>query len=241
MSRPGHLAYLIVRRIEERDAGVTLVLDGTLPAEPGQFVMAWLPGVEERPLAVMDDAPLSLTICEVGPFTCAVCALQPGDRLWIRGPFGRGFPRSGRRHLLVGGGSGIAALTLLAARLIERGDEVRVVLGARTADQLMLGWRFEALGCRLVLATDDGSEGLRGTALDAAADAIADGWPDAVYGAGPEPMLRALAESAVRAHIPCWVSLEAVMRCGIGVCGSCHCGDKLVCVDGPVFAAGEVF
>ncbi|MCH5373711.1 MAG: hypothetical protein JJ992_07020, partial [Planctomycetes bacterium] len=82
--------------IPEGEAGVTLVLDGALPAQPGQFVMAWLPGVEERPLSVMDDAPLSLTVAAVGPFTQALCALQPGDRLWVRGPYGRGFELAGR-------------------------------------------------------------------------------------------------------------------------------------------------
>lgn len=237
MSSGMPVAYRVVRRVAERQAGVTLVLDGALPAEPGQFVMAWLPGVEERPLAVMDDDPLALTVCEVGPFTCAICALRPGDRVWIRGPLGQGFRPAGRRHLLLGGGSGVASLPLLARRLHERGDEVHVVVGARTRDQVMLSWRFEELGCDVTVATEDGSEGLRGTTLDAAADAIAAGRPDALYGCGPEAMLRALAERAAEWDLPCWVSLERVMRCGIGVCGSCHCGEKLVCVDGPVFPA----
>lgn len=240
MSSGLHTAYRVVRRVQEGAAGVSLVLDGTLAAEPGQFVMAWLPGVEERPLAVMDDDPLSLTVCEVGPFTCALCALRPGDRLWVRGPFGHGFGLHGRRHLLVGGGSGTASLTLLAKVARSRGHDVTAVLGARAAEGLMLEWRFREAGARVALTTDDGTAGARGTVLEAVGPLLAEGWPDAVYGCGPEPMLRAL-DARARAHsVPCWVSLERVMRCGIGVCGSCHCGERLVCADGPVFRAEDV-
>ncbi len=241
MSDGKHVAYRIVRRIVEGEAGVTLVFDGRMPAAPGQFVMAWLPGVEERPLAVMDNDPLSLTVCSVGPFTAAVCALQPGDRLWLRGPLGRGFTLHGRRHLLVGGGSGTASLTLLAKAARARGDEVVAAVGARSCQGLMLGWRFALAGARLVTSTDDGSEGLQGTVLAAVEGLLADGWPSAVYACGPEAMLQALHQRTREAGLPCWVSLERVMRCGIGVCGSCHCGGRLVCADGPVFSAEDVF
>ncbi len=232
-----HRALRVARVVREGDAGCTLVLDGALPAEPGQFVMAWLPGVEERPYTIMDDDPLSLTVAEVGPFSRALCARQPGDRLWVRGPLGHGFALAGSRHLLVGGGSGIASLTLLAERAMARGDQVIAVIGARTAGQLMLDWRLAELGAQVIVATDDGSRGYHGTAL-AAARAYIDGrWPEAVYACGPEGMLRALAGATEAAGLPCQVSLERTMRCGLGVCGNCHCGDRLVCRDGPVFEA----
>ena len=230
-----HRAYRVKETIAEGEAGLTLLLDAALAAAPGQFVMVWLPGVEERPLAVVDTSPLTLTVCRVGPFTCAMCALRPGDRLWVRGPFGQGFPVHGRRHLLVGGGSGVASLALLAREARARGHEVQVVLGARNAGGLMLGRLFTAHGCSLHLATDDGSAGLHGTTIDAAAPLLAGEPPDAIYGCGPEPMLQALTALAQQRRIPCWVSRERVMRCGIGVCGACHCGDRLVCVVGPVF------
>lgn len=232
-----HTAFRVVATVPERSAGVTLVLDGTLPAEPGQFVMAWLPGIEERPFSIMDDDPLSLTVAAIGPFTRALCALQVGDRLWVRGPFGRGFPLSGARHLLIGGGSGAASLTLLAKRLRAQRREVVAVIGARTASQLMLPWKFAPLGIYPLLATDDGTAGARGTALDAARDPLDARWPDSVYACGPEPMLRAVAARTRALGLPCWVSLERAMKCGIGVCGNCHLGDQLVCHDGPVFPA----
>ena len=220
----------------EGRAGITLVTDAALPAQPGQFAMIWLPGVEERPYSIVDDAPLTLTVAEVGPFSAALAALRPGDRLWARGPYGHGFVLAGRRHLLIAGGSGAASLISLARRARARGDDVTVVLGARSADLLMLAWRFEGEGLSPILATDDGSVGFQGTALQAATPALS-ARPDAVYACGPEAMLRAVAERALELSIPCQVSVERVMRCGLGVCGQCHCGDRLVCTDGPVFSS----
>ena len=230
-----HTPYTVVAVRPEGGCGVTLRLDARLVAAPGQFVMAWLPGIEERPLCLMDDAPASLTIADVGPFTHACCALAPGDRIWLRGPYGHGFAPLGQRPLLLAGGCGAAALALLAQRFRAQGTPVTVVVGARSAAGLMLAWRYDELGCRVVLATDDGSTGYHGTSLDAAAPH----WPaaDAIYACGPEPMLRAVARRARETGTPSWISLERVMKCGIGVCGSCHCGDRLVCADGPVFAS----
>ncbi len=240
MSDGLHTAYRITRRIEEGSAGITLVLDGALPAEPGQFVMVWLPGVEERPLAVVDDAPVTLTIRRVGEFTCAMCALDAGDRIWVRGPFGHGFPLTAERPLLIGGGSGVASLALLAKRYLAQHKPVTVALGARTSDELMLDWRFRDLGCRVMLTTDDGSCGQTGTVVEATDSLMAHHGCDAVFACGPEPMLRALLARCRQYGLPYWVSLERVMRCGIGICGSCHCGDRLVCSDGPVFEASEI-
>ncbi len=226
--------------IREGAAGVTLILNGTIPADAGQFVMVWLPDVGERPFSVMDDQPLSLTIADVGPFSHALCGLSAGDRLWIRGPYGHGFRIEGRRHLLVAGGSGAASLALVAKAARRQGDLVTVILGARTVDQLILRWRFEDLECQLFIATDDGSEGYQGTVLDllqAREDIDA---ADMVYGCGPEPMLMALAQYAREHDVDLQVSVEAVMKCGLGVCGNCHRGDRLVCSDGPVFS-GKVY
>ncbi len=259
-----HRAFRVTRAIPEGRAGATLILNGALLAQPGQFVMVWLPGIEERPFTLMDDDPASLTVASVGPFTHALCALRAGDRLWLRGPFGHGFALQGSRHLLVGGGSGTASLTLLAKRARSQGHELTAILGARTAKLLMLPWRFEELSCHVILATDDGSLGHHGTVLDAARCLFpspqwgegqgegtprlqsgegwgeGDPWPWDLYACGPEPMLRALATQAVALHLPCWVSMERIMKCGIGLCGSCHCGAKLVCTDGPVFSAQEM-
>jgi dihydroorotate dehydrogenase electron transfer subunit len=235
-----HCAFRVLHVVEEGTAGVSLIMDGALKSEPGQFVMAWLPGVDERPFSIVDDDPLTLTVARVGPFTDALAAVNPGERVWVRGPFGRGFRPLGQRHLIVGGGCGAAALALLAKRARAAGHEVIVGLGARSADRVMLRWRFEELGCLVKIATDDGSAGLGGTALDLARPDLESRWPDAVYACGPEPMLRALAMRCDELGLPCSVSIEAVMKCGMGVCGSCSHGDRLVCQDGPVFSAQEL-
>lgn len=241
MSADPHRCLRVRQRLPEGAVGATLVLDGEMPAEPGQFVMVWLPGIEERPFAVVSEAPLRLCVQAVGPFTRTLSALSPGERVWVRGPYGHGFRLQGARHLLVGGGSGVASLTLLAEAARRRGDAVRVVLGARSADQLMLAWRFAELGCHLTLTTDDGSAGLRGTVLDGIQAITEGGWqPQAIYACGPEAMLAAVVERAEALATPCQVSLERVMKCGLGVCGHCHCGEFLVCQDGPVFDAAQV-
>jgi dihydroorotate dehydrogenase electron transfer subunit len=188
----------------------------------------------------MDDDPLSLTVAAVGPFTRALASLEPGVRLWVRGPFGHGFPRVEGPHLLIGGGSGSASLALLAKAARARGQEVVAVVAARAADLLMLPWRFEELGCQVIVATDDGSRGLHGTALDAASYWLDGPWPDVVHACGPEPMLLAVARRCTERQLPCWVAAEREMKCGLGVCGHCHCGELLVCQDGPVFT-GEAF
>jgi dihydroorotate dehydrogenase electron transfer subunit len=247
-----HRVYRVARRVVEGSVGVTLDLVGEsagqpMHVQPGQFVMVWLPRIEERPFSVVDADgdgrnTLTLTIAAIGPFTEALCALHPGDRLWIRGPYGRGYTLIGEKHLFIGGGSGAASLFLLARRAAELGHTLTVVLGARSASQLMLVERFRALSqvhskVFVKLATDDGSIGFHGTALDAA-QAVAGsptfGHCDSVYACGPEVMLRAVCAAAVERNVPCQVSLERVMKCGLGICGACHCGDRLICYDGPV-------
>lgn len=221
--------------VTEGQAGTTLVLDGALACQAGQFVMVWVPGVEERPFTLMDDDPVSLTVADVGPLTHALCGLAPGDYVWLRGPYGRGYEVRGDRLLLLGGGSGIASLALIARRASLAGCTVRAVIGARTASQLMLAWHMADLCSEIILATDDGSRGYHGTVLQAGAGWRS--WATGIYACGPEKMLQALVDSLTPDDPPCWVNLERVMRCGIGVCGSCHCGPHLVCLDGPVFPA----
>jgi len=131
-------------------------------------------------------------------------------------------------------------LALLAKVARAAGHQVIAALGARTADLLMLRWRFEALGCQVMVATEDGSVGHHGTVLDAVQQLLDDRWPDGVYTCGPEAMLRAVASHVDTVGLPCWVSMERAMKCGIGVCGTCHFGDRLVCRDGPVFEGREV-
>jgi dihydroorotate dehydrogenase electron transfer subunit len=238
----------------ESDKVRTLTLDLCLEAEPGQFVMAWLPGVDEKPFSLASAEPVALTIARVGPFTTAVHSLEPGDRLWVRGPLGQPFSlpkgvefrEEGRERqgtsgtwppascLLVAGGYGVAPLCFLAERLLAAGWAATVVVGARNAADVILVERLARLGVRTVVTTDDGSLGEQGLATDAAARLLEQGAYAAVYACGPEPMLLAVERLARAGRLPAQVSHERLMRCGFGVCGSCTRQGWLVCRDGPV-------
>lgn len=224
----------------------TFVLDGALEATPGQFVMAWLPGLDEKPFSLANADPVGLTIAAVGPFSRAVHQLMVGDLLWIRGPLGRGFrlPQESRQKLLlVGGGYGVAPMLFLAQSALETGHHVMMIIGAKRKADLILADAFRELDVLLYLTTEDGSAGMRGRVTDAMRLIFADtpARPGIVYACGPTAMLEAIAHVCQTEHIPYQLAWEAYMRCGIGLCGSCEVGDGwLTCLDGPVFEVNPV-
>lgn len=235
----GHLPrpYSIREVHVENPTTRTLVLDGEMQAMPGQFVMTWLPGLDEKPFSISASAPISLTVDRIGPFTAAMHGLAAGDRIWLRGPFGQGFALCQGPLLIVSGGCGVAPLHYLAQVARQAGRRVLAVLGAHTAEGLIFPDHFARMGCCVAIATDDGSAGQKGTAVDVASTILQQGAIplDTLYACGPEPMLQAAYRLAQRHGLPCQLSYEAYMRCGIGVCGSCARGGCLVCRDGPVF------
>jgi dihydroorotate dehydrogenase electron transfer subunit len=234
-------AMRIVEIRKENRQTKTFVLDGALAATPGQFVMAWLPGVDEKPFSLADASPVTLTIAAVGPFSRALHGLAVGERLWVRGPLGRGYvlPDQAGAALLIGGGYGVAPLRFLAEQLLRVGQPVSMIVGARTVEQLLLTQAVLDLGIPLWLTTEDGSAGLRGLVTDAfepAMCATPDGRVAMVYACGPTGMLQAVAARCAALDVPVQLSWEAHMRCGIGLCGSCEVGSGwLTCLDGPVF------
>jgi dihydroorotate dehydrogenase electron transfer subunit len=234
--------------------------------DPGQFVML-SPGVLAsaprsdpllpRPMAVYRErsepggAVLEILFKRHGRGTALLADARPGQRVRLVGPLGRPFapPPSGERAVLVAGGTGIASVYELAARrLRDTGSgapEPLVLLGARSADDLMGEADFSALGAPLRIATEDGSRGTRGLVTDLLEAALADGVPSSVYACGPTAMMRRAAEIAARRGRACAVSLENPMACGFGVCLGCAAplrsgGFALVCRDGPVLDAADV-
>jgi len=183
----------------------------------------------------------------MGRGTQLLAETRAGERVRLVGPLGAPFPmpRAGERALLVGGGTGIASLYELAHRARQRGA-VEVLLGARSAADLMGRSDFAALGVGLRVATEDGSAGARGLVTELLEAELA-GAADAplVYACGPTPMMRRAAELAAAHGRRCVVSLENHMACGFGVCLGCAVpraggGFALVCRDGPVLDAGAV-
>jgi dihydroorotate dehydrogenase electron transfer subunit len=238
LHRPARVLDVRVENYRTR----TLTLDLRLAARPGQFVMAWLPGVEERPFSLAAADPVMLTVAQVGPFSSAVHQLQPGDRIYLRGPFGNGFTPAGRRALLVGGGYGVAPLAFLAEVLLAQGHAVTAAIGARCAEELLLVDRLRSLGVPLLLTTEDGSQGTPGRVTAVVEPLLRSGDIDTLYACGPHGMLEALETLCQATGTPGQLSWEAQMRCGgLGLCGSCEHGGLLVCRDGPVLpaAAGE--
>jgi dihydroorotate dehydrogenase electron transfer subunit len=220
----------------------TFVLNAEIEeAEPGQFVMLWLPGVDEKPLAVARPAPLTLTVARVGNFSTALHRRKIGDQVGWRGPYGRGFSlHPDRRALLVAGGYGAAPLYFLAARAAERGIPTSVAVGARKALDLLYVERFEALGVEVLVSTDDGSMGERGYVTEIVSRVVAQEPEIAVYACGPEQMLVAIHRLCLEHETPGQFSLERYMKCGFGICGQCALDDLLVCQDGPVFTVEQL-
>jgi dihydroorotate dehydrogenase electron transfer subunit len=236
LPQPAHIVSITA----ENETVRTLVFDQRMEAGPGQFVMAWLPGVDEKPFSLVCADPVTLTIARVGPFTTALHALEPEDSLWLRGPLGRPFsltpslPAHPSPILLVAGGYGAAPLYFLAQRAVAVNRAVTVVSGAQTSRDVLFARRFAALGARVVVTTEDGSLGIQGLATDAVAGLLDDTRYQCIYACGPEPMLEAVERLACAHSLPAQLSYERYMRCGFGVCGSCARGDWLVCRDGPV-------
>ncbi|MBP1911582.1 dihydroorotate dehydrogenase electron transfer subunit [Thermococcus stetteri] len=202
--------------------------DDSIEFTPGQFIMAWLPGVGEKPFSLAWKD--MIVVKRVGPFTTELFKLKEGDRLWVRGPYGHGFTRKGKRIALVGGGIGIPPLYAFARKNRGEFEHVTLIYGARSEDELSL-MDIENYVDEVVITTDDGSAGRKGFPTEVLAERK--GEFDQVYACGPEPMLRAALRVMNYRNIQ--ISAERYMKCGIGVCGSCNLGKYLVCRDGPVF------
>ncbi|MBN1486833.1 MAG: dihydroorotate dehydrogenase electron transfer subunit [Anaerolineae bacterium] len=217
----------------------TFIFGRPVSSQPGQFVMAWLPGIGEKPLSIAADFPFALTVVAVGPFSEALHRLQIGDRLWVRGPLGHGFRVAGQRLLLAGGGYGVAPLFFLARKAIAQGCTVELCAGARTAADILLAADFERAGAVVHIATEDGSLGHQGLVTAITENVINENRPDALYACGPVKMLEALEQQCQQYNLPHQLSWEAHMRCGLGICGACEVHSHripgwLACQDGPV-------
>lgn len=224
----------------------------TRPVAGGQFLQVSLPGVGEAPISVSDwgDGWVDLTIRNVGCLTRAVHALPVGARLFIRGPYGNGWPVAafrGRHLVIAAGGTGLAPVRGLINRLAAGAPPLRgfdLLLGFKTPDDILFRediarWRTQL---RLTLTVDKAGPDWSGhtglvTAfipkleLPAAADC-------AVVVVGPPLMMKFTALESLRRGIPedrLWLSFERRMQCGIGKCGHCKIDDTYVCLDGPVF------
>jgi len=238
-------------------------------AAPGQFVMVRVNGAIDpllrRPFGIFDvgvhvpaqsgavvQPYFEMLYRVVGKGTAMLATLHETDLLDILGPLGRGFEMGDptEEKLIVGGGVGLAPLYLLARELVKK-SPVRLFAGGRTRDDVLCITEFERLGVECYTATEDGSLGECGLVTEALIrrlDALQG--KATIYACGPHGMLNAVANIAAQRSIPCQVSLEGYMACGVGACLGCvapgrdHSTEtpdfRCVCTEGPVFEAGEL-
>lgn len=218
---------------EEAHELATLRLGIAMRIQPGQFVMLWIPGADEKPYTVSRTAPewIEITVRKRGTFSSKLIEMKSGESLGVRGPYGRGY-RPRPRGILVAGGCGLATV----APLKEMLPDTPLIFGAKSASELFFLDRFPGMQ----LCTDDGSAGKRCFPTDLLRPYLERGEVDAVYTCGPEVMMRAVFGLCEEFAVECQACLERYMKCGFGVCGQCTCGDRLVCLDGPVFLSDDL-
>lgn len=231
----------------------TYTFDGSLGAKPGQFVMVWLPGVDENPMSVAydDGANTKITFFAVGDMSEALAKCKVGDLVGLRGPFGTSYEwKPGDHIVLVAGGYGAAPMYFIAESTVGHGCTLEVVVGARSKEHLLYIEEFKKLPhVELHIATNDGSVGTKGFNTEILETILAscpvdkknrkdpNCYPvDQVFACGPELMLKRVSEIANQHGVPAQLSMERYMKCGFGLCGNCVIDPMGIrmCVEGPV-------
>ncbi len=233
--------FTVLRHVDETPTIRSIIFKEGLAATPGQFVMVWVPGVDEFPMSVSYSTDgLGITYQVLGDGTKALASKAEGDRIGIRGPYGKGFAIHGKRLLVVAGGAGMAPLAPFVEEAVAHKASVDLVIGARTSSNILFESRGLKAGAKVHISTDDGSKGFKGLAVGLAESVLAGGKFDSIYACGPEKMLFSLLKIADSRKLPMQASLERIMKCGIGVCDSCAIDGKHVCTDGPVFSERDL-
>jgi len=232
--------------ITETPTVKTLVFKDRLSyfAKPGQFLMIWIPRIEEIPMSVMINSKegyAAVTIRKFGVGSTALFDRKKGDLIGLRGPYGNRFilRKKYRKILIIGGGTGLVPLLRLVSFASKEKVRSTIVMGAKTKAEVF----FEKItrniirgnNSSLLVCTDDGSYGIKGTTVTLMSKLVRDESFDCVYTCGPELMMKAVLDISNQNSIPVQASLERYMKCGIGICGSCCLDSSLVCQDGTVF------
>ncbi len=219
-------------------------------AQPGQFltieVTKQAAPFLRRPFGIADvdrqQGIVTVVYRIVGDGTKILAQVKPGDTLNVIGPLGHGFSMTAQHPLIVGGGMGLAPLHFLAKSYPPK--NVEVLMGAKTVGELFWTKLFQDKIQKLYITTDDGSAGTKGTVNALLPNLLGTGKYDCVYLCGSSPMMRGVIGTIDASGVPCQISLEKYMACGLGACLSCSCsgiGKRMkVCTDGPVFWSKEV-
>ncbi len=223
----------------------------------GQFFMLQIGEANDpllrRPFSIYDllEDRLVFLYRIRGRGTALLSEKKSGQIISVAGPFGRSYPEpEGREVLVVAGGLGIASVNYLIKNLLNiggpcnsKGYSVRLLLGARTAQEIILPSDIRPLLSQIMIATDDGSEGIKGTVVDLLQGVNLTERP-VIYACGPKAVLMAVDSIAIREGLSAYLSVEERMACGMGACLGCVVmtgdGYKRVCKEGPIFRQGEL-
>ncbi len=226
-----HSAVEVLWSRNESPTVKTLAFKWDQEVLPGQFVMVWTPGIGEIPMSLSSLGEIkTITVKDFGPPSAAIISTNPGNKLYIRGPYGNHFTRTDGKKLVIGAGSGMASL----APLVDK--NTYGIISAREKSEIILTGNFDQ--GKVMVTTDDGSMGFKGNTIEALK--VFDAKVDMIYVCGPEKMLFAvynyLKDRGIRAEF----SLERSMKCGIGICDSCSIDGFQLCRDGPVFSIDQL-
>ena len=208
-----------------------------LDCKPGQFIMAWLPGFDEKPMAVsyLSKDEFAFTSQAIGKFTTALEKIKKGDKLGIRGPYGNSFSIR-ENSCVVAGGVGVSSVSTLINAL----KNPVIIYGAKSKEQLIYLKRYK--NKNLIITTDDGSFGRKGFTTEVLEEVLQSkkNKIKIVQTCGPEIMMNKVLDICNKFNVECEASLERMMKCGFGICGACMVNDEIVCIDGPVFNSKQL-
>ena len=241
---PNHPHICIIERVVDETPTVrTLYFHDPVLANvlPGQFAMVWIPGVNELPMSVMiseNDEKSGFTVRKRGESSTALYNLQVGQQIGVRGPYGNSFDIKDGEILLIGGGTGLVPLMRLI-KFSKDTNKITLLMGSQTKEEVFFedmaknSWLCNDLNC--ISVTEDGSYGEKGYVTDVLEKLLEENTYDAIYTCGPELMMYKVVKLANEKGIFVQASLERMMKCGVGICGSCCVSQDLVCRDGTVF------
>lgn len=227
----------LISKTKESHDTYSLEFEWDVPATPGQFVMVWIPGVDEVPMSLSSIGKTkSITVKGIGEASKAIHKMNVDDYVRIRGPYGNGFSLDGFKNILIVAG-GVGAAALMPA---IRKTGCDTIIGARSADEIILDEEAKRYSKNVWISTDDGSRGFHGNSVQLAKEKMSIEKYDLIIGCGPEVMLFFLHKACKEKGVDCQLSLERHMKCGTGVCGCCVLDALRVCKDGPVFNSKQL-
>lgn len=237
----------IKKVVQETPLVRSYFFDFPFRAQPGQFVMVWIPGVDEKPMSIAfdDGKQYMLSIASVGKATKEIAGKKEGDWLGIRGPYGKPFTWKPHEKLaMLAGGYGAGPLYFAASLAAKEACNIDFFSGARNADLLLFSRYLKKIkGVNFLPSTDDGSAGFKGHNVGLWLKHMDEGVKyDRVMTCGPELMMKKVSDVAYDRKVHAQISIERYMKCGFGICGNCCVDDSgiALCQKGPVMSNEEV-